>query len=123
MGINELVMKIVKLALISIVVFALMFLIFSWMIPSNIRVSRAINIHADSAQVVQAIKELKAADSGFVYKYQVIPFDTVTTIQLYYDFRLRWYNPVDKLGSMIYDKQMGPVIDNYLLEIKHRAVK
>lgn len=115
------IMKIVKLIIISVIVFGGMFLIFTSLMPSHIRVSRAIDLHATPAQAGQAIKELKASDSSFVYQYQVIPFDSITAVQLYYDFHIKWYNPVQKLGSIVYDKQLGPVLEKYLLEIKHRT--
>lgn len=116
-------MNIIKLGFISVVVFGGMFLIFTLLMPSHVRVSRAMDLHADSAHIEQAIKELRSSDSGFVYQSQVIPFDTITTLQLYYDFYLKWYNPADKLGSIVYDKQLAPVIEKYLLEIKRKTEK
>jgi hypothetical protein len=113
-------MKIIKLALISLIVFFGMFLAFTLIMPSHIRISRAADIHASAARVEQALKELKASDSNFVYQYQVIPFDSVTVVQLYYDFHIKWYNPFQKLGSIVYDKQLGPVMEKYLLQLKQK---
>ena len=114
-------MKIIKLGIISVIVFAIMLLAFTLMMPSHIRVSRAADIHASAAQVTQAINEMKATDTGFVYQCQVISFDTITAVQLYYDFHIEWYNPVQKLGSIVYDKQLGPVMEKCLQQIKLRS--
>lgn len=116
-------MKIIKLGIISLIVFGGMFFIFTLIMPSHIRVSRASDIHASPVRIEQALKELKASDSSFVYKYQVIPFDRVTAVQLYYDFHIKWYNPIQKLGSIVYDKQLGPVMEKYLLQVKQDVEK
>jgi Polyketide cyclase / dehydrase and lipid transport len=41
-----------------------------------------------------------------------------TTVQWYFDFSFNWY-PWEKLGSMFYDKQIGPVMEESLLNLKH----
>ncbi|HEX4849647.1 MAG TPA: SRPBCC family protein [Puia sp.] len=35
----------------------------------------------------------------------------------YFDFHFKWY-PWEKLGSMFYDKQLGPVMEKSLLDLK-----
>jgi hypothetical protein len=40
------------------------------------------------------------------------------TVQWYFDFRFRWY-PWEKLGSMVYDQQLGPVMEESLTGLKH----
>ncbi|HJU46008.1 MAG TPA: hypothetical protein VJ647_04445 [Chitinophagaceae bacterium] len=114
-------MKIIKLGIISLIVFGGMFFVFTLIMPSHIRVSRAIDIQASPVRVEEVLKDMKATDSSFVYQYQVIPFDSVTAVQLYYDFHIKWYNPVQKLGSIVYDKQLGPVMEEYLLQLKQKA--
>lgn len=114
-------MKIIKLGIISLIVFGGMFFIFTLIMPSHIRVSRAIDVYAPATRVEQVVKEIKSSDSDFVYKYQVIPFDSITAIQLYYDFHIKWYNPIQKMGSIIYDKQLGPVMEKYLLQMKQKS--
>jgi hypothetical protein len=109
-------MKVIKLGLISVVVFGFMLLCFTAIMPSHIRVSRAENIYSTPAILEKSLKELKAKDS-FPYQWELYPFDTITTVQLYYDFHLKWY-PWEKLGSIIYDKQLGPSMEKELRELK-----
>lgn len=112
-------MNIIKLGLISIVVFGIMLLGFTAIMPSHVRISRAADIHASTSQIEKALKEIKASDKSFTYQWNVISFDTVSTVQLYYDFHLKWY-PWQKLGSIIYDKQLGPVMEKYLADLKKK---
>lgn len=114
-------MKIIKLALISLVVFFCMVLAFTLIMPSHVRISRAADIQAPAAQVEKTLKEMKDSDSDFVYRYQVIPFDSVTVVQLYYDFYIKWYHPFQKLGSIVYDKELGPVMEQYLQQLKQKT--
>lgn len=116
-------MKIIKLAIISLIVFGGMFLAFTLIMPSHIRVSRAADLHAPASEIEKLLKEMKASDTSFVYQYEIIPFDSVTAVQLYYDFHIKWYNPIQKLGSIIYDKQLGPVLEKYLLRVKQEVEK
>lgn len=109
-------MHIIKLGIISLVVFSIMLLCFTAIMPADIRISRASNMYAPQATVEQVIKGLQTTDS-FPYKWQVIPFDTITAVQLYYDFHLKWY-PWQKLGSIVYDKQLGPDMEKKLARIK-----
>jgi hypothetical protein len=39
-------------------------------------------------------------------------------IQWYFDFHSKWY-PWEKLGTMFYDKQMGPLMEESLVNLKH----
>ncbi|MBC8033549.1 MAG: hypothetical protein H7Y03_05350 [Chitinophagaceae bacterium] len=113
-------MKIIKLGLISFVVFSIMLLCFSAIIPSEIRISRAENMRASPKDLEQMLQTMKTKDS-FPYNWQIYPFDTITTVQLYYDFRIKWYRPWEKLGSITYDKQLGPVMEKELAALKARA--
>lgn len=110
-------MNIVKLGLISIIVFGIMLLGFTAIMPSHVRISRAADIHASTDRIERALVDMKASNKSFTYKWNVISFDTVSTVQLYYDFHLKWY-PWQKLGSIIYDKQLGPVMEKWLVELK-----
>jgi hypothetical protein len=40
------------------------------------------------------------------------------TVEWYFDFYFSWY-PWDKLKSMFYDKQLGPVMENSLVALKN----
>jgi hypothetical protein len=39
-------------------------------------------------------------------------------VQWYFEFHFRWF-PWEKLGSMFYDKQMGPPMEESLINLKH----
>jgi hypothetical protein len=43
-----------------------------------------------------------------------------TTVEWYFDFYFRWY-PWQKLGSMFYDKQIGPLMEKSLADLKTYA--
>jgi hypothetical protein len=43
-------------------------------------------------------------------------------IQWKFNFHLNWY-PWEKLGSMFYDRQLGPVMEKSLLELQHYVDK
>ena len=42
-----------------------------------------------------------------------------TVVQWYFDFRLKWY-PWEKFGSIIFDKQLGPPMEQSLGELKKK---
>lgn len=111
-------MRIIKLGVISVIVFGIMLLLFTAIMPSDIRISRAADIHASAGEIEQALKGLKNSDKNFTYQWNIIPFDTVAAVQLYSDFHIKWYYPWQKLGSIIYDKQLGPVMEKYLFDLK-----
>lgn len=50
-------MKIIKLGLISVVVFSVMITLFSLFFPSSVRISKAIDINADRQTVLQQISD------------------------------------------------------------------
>ena len=40
------------------------------------------------------------------------------TVQWYFDFHFRWY-PWEKMSGILYDKQLGPVMEESLADLKH----
>ena len=44
--------------------------------------------------------------------------DNHCAVEWYFDFSFRWY-PWDKLKSMFYDRQLGPVMENSLVDLKN----
>ena len=52
-------MKILKLGLISIIIFGIFIFLFSLLFPSEVRISRAINITAPSQKVIAKLSDLK----------------------------------------------------------------
>jgi len=45
--------------------------------------------------------------------------DNTTVVQWYFDFYLKWY-PWEKFGSIIFDKQLGPPMEQSLAELKKK---
>lgn len=159
-------MRFIKLGLISIVgLFSIIWLI-SLLIPSHVRVSRAINIEAPRDSILYYLSDLRQwktwnllmASEGITnpaysektftsdalqVKLVAVQPDTVTTawrqgagketisafalhtvgntsvVQWYFDFRLSWY-PWEKFGSIIFDKQLGPPMEQSLGELKKK---
>jgi Polyketide cyclase / dehydrase and lipid transport len=55
---------------------------------------------------------------GFEGVFHLVPNQPDnTTVQWNFDFSFKWY-PWEKLGSMFYDKQIGPVMEESLLNLK-----
>ncbi|GAO43639.1 hypothetical protein [Flavihumibacter petaseus] len=149
-------MKILKLAFWSILFFSLLLLVFSLLIPSHVRISRAIDIQAGKAQVLPLIStndgwtkwNAYAQDSSGKFRFEIrsvsdslVEADWTAgnktypsnlalyglksgtlTVQWYVDFKLSWY-PWEKFGSILYDNQMGPVMEQSLRQLKALAEK
>jgi hypothetical protein len=165
-------MRFVKLFLIGAIVLFFVVTAFSWIFPSNLRISRAINIAASREKVWAAINDLHTWDNwnqmislspltgktfstpsagagAFLRSDQLvvtiirsgpdsinIDWNQVTgkpfkggfnlmqlspdslTVQWYLDFHFRWY-PWEKFGSMVYDQQLGPLMEGSLAGLKH----
>jgi hypothetical protein len=140
-------MKFVKLGLISVLVLSVILFLLSLIIPSSVRVSRAINIRAPKNKVYEKIASTKdwpawntmANDkltiaitesrpaivrSEWGYKGKKIAsgikletYSDITVVQWYFDFYNGWY-PWRKFGSLIYDKQFGPGMEQSLNNLK-----
>ena len=140
-------MRLFKLLLISIVFFFLLLTAFTSLIPSTVRISRAVDIQATKAELLPYLEDPKnwpkwnrwfqdsspgieikfiaqtdssiqyqwsSGDRSFTSNYMVYEVrEGTTTLQWYFDFKLDWY-PWEKMGSIVYDKQMGPVMDESL---------
>ncbi|HUQ66229.1 MAG TPA: hypothetical protein VM101_08745 [Flavitalea sp.] len=140
--------RIIKLGLISfIVIFIILFLI-SLMIPSTVRVSRAIDVEADKSYVYPLLadtahwikwNELKndrihirllSSDSNLIHSawtyggntidgyYRLERIRDVTVVQWYFEMHLKWY-PWEKFGSITFEKQFGPPMEHSLLKLKN----
>jgi hypothetical protein len=160
-------MRLIKLAIISFVAIFLVVFLLSLLIPSHVRVSRAINIDAPVDSVMPQLadirnwkswnamldnpdyKDVKYTENSF-YSDQVqivqtgvkadsvlttwhqlsgrdihsgmacFNFNGVTAVQWYFDFKLRWY-PWEKIGSIIFDKQLGPPMEKSLDNLKKKV--
>lgn len=143
-------MKYLKLGLISAVIFGLILFLMSLLIPSTVRISRAINIHAQRAVVYPLIADIdrwrewnemnldsiqvsvlsdsnyhfetaweyggRAIHSGFWLEESA----NITVVQWYFDIALKWY-PWEKFGSIIFDKQFGPLMEQSLHNLQQRV--
>ncbi|MEJ7740849.1 MAG: hypothetical protein WKF97_25810 [Chitinophagaceae bacterium] len=160
-------MKILKLIIISAVVLFLLVTAISFLLPSKVRISRAVNISVPVASVYKRLEEIKdwglwneyikalpekrfsrnsissghltvyiiKSDTGsiksvwrrnngtmFTGMFHLIPAGSVTVVQWYFDFTFKWY-PWEKFSSIIYDKQLGPQMEQSLLNLKRLLEK
>lgn len=160
-------MRFVKLAIISFIVLSLVIYALSLLIPSEMRVSRAVTINANKDSVWKALKDVKAWAEWNVMLQQPLtnivvdsngfksdqlevfivssPIDLIqtswqqfgnekiqsafsltaagtdrTVLQWYFDFKVKWY-PWEKFGSIIFDKQMGPGMEQSLNNLRKRV--
>jgi len=164
---KELTMKFIKLLIISIVVLFLLLIAFSSLLPSTVRISRAIDIADSSNLVLAKIKDMnqwqlwneyvkklpgKAVTKDSIHAkdlsititgtdsitvrtswrqqngktfpgvFNLVPHNSVTTVQWYFEFTIKWY-PWEKFGSIIYDKQLGPQMEQSLLNLNQLLEK
>ena len=103
-----------KLAVISFIIFFIFLYLMSLLIPSQVRISRAINIEAPPETVLPLI-----ADTANWKQWNDMSSGTIdiTIVQWYFDFRLRWY-PWEKFGSITFDKQFGTSMESSLNNLK-----
>ncbi len=162
-------MRLLRLILISLVVLGIVVTFVFSLFPSQIRISRVININAPKEKIASVINDLKTWDdwneltrnskhkayggtsgAGEIMQSGEMrititastedsiktnwaqtgkkPFNGgfnlveagqgVTTVEWYFNFHFRWY-PWEKLGSMFYDKQMGPLMEKSLLNLNN----
>lgn len=140
-------MRIFKLGLISVVVFFIILLLMSLLIPSHVRVSRAINISAPRIFILPYLQDVNRwpewnVMAGNEIKVKKISSDTdglgtswifnnrsinstfwleesanITVVQWYFDFHLKWY-PWEKFGSITFDNQFGTQMEISLNNLK-----
>jgi hypothetical protein len=159
-------MRLLKLALISIVVLFGILTAIASLLPSHVRISRAIDIDAGAGKVYAKVSSIKAWDSWNEYirfyhnkqwkenalvtdeititineksdtlvtagwqqatgnhfgsGYRIIPQDSLhSTLQWYFDFHLHWY-PWEKFQSIVYDEELGPVMEKSLQNLKRQV--
>ena len=163
-------MRFLKLILISILVLFVVTTFVFALFPSDIRISRVLNIHSSKEKIAGVIvnlntwtdwneffndsssgKSFSTPDFGkgayiqsgslraailndsrdsiktswtpknkqpFNGGFNIIQADRENMIvEWYFDFHFRWY-PWEKLGSMYYDKQLGPLMEKSLINLK-----
>jgi hypothetical protein len=156
-------MRLIKLALISAFVLFGLITLMSSLLPSHIRISRAIDINTTSNKISTEIADIRQWERWNEYirachnrKYEdnslqadkiIVTVNIITdslvasqwqypsgdkfgsgfamiaqdsnhtTVQWYFDFHLNWY-PWEKFQSIIYDQQLGPVMEKSLANLK-----
>jgi hypothetical protein len=138
-------MRFIKLGFISLIVFSAILFLLSLLIPSKVRISRAVNIYSvnidktiadlgtwktwnelynDSAKVTIISAKPDLIETIWSYKDNHIPGNFriehssgTSVVQWYFDFKLKWY-PWEKFGSIIFDKQFGPPMERSLNNLK-----
>lgn len=144
--------RVAKLALISGIVIFIILTAISLMIPSTVRISRAINIDAEKAEVYPLLADtanwsrwndlkndriaiqLISADSNLIHSswshggrsfecfYRLEKVRDVTVVNWYFDVRLQWY-PWEKFASITFEKQFGPHMESSLVNLKDAVRK
>ena len=161
-------MRFVKFFIICFGVFFLILLGFSWFIPSEVHVSRAINLAAHQSTVLNNINDfaqwknwydgfdhvvltnekmeknklVSCAANGILLN-QIVSNDSLVTVtmtknkrpiensfkliryanvdsitlQNYMVFKFKWY-PWEKLSSLFFDKNYGPIMEKNLVKLK-----
>lgn len=158
-------MRFIKLAVISAIVLFGIILLISSLLPSHIRISRAIDINAPRAKIAPLVSNIKewnkwneyirvyhnrVAEINLLKADEIAIFITAvtdtliscdwqqpsgnkfgsgfaiirnaadhghTTVQWFFDFHLKWY-PWEKFQSIVYDEQLGPVMEKSLNNLK-----
>ncbi len=59
---------------------------------------------------------------AFTGVFNIFHNRSITTVQWYFDFTFRWY-PWEKFSSIIYDKQLGPQMEQSLINLRELTEK
>ena len=140
--------RVLKLGFISLIVIFIILYLISLLIPSTVRVSRAINIEADKKFIYPLLADtlnwkkwndlkndkikvdLLPSDSNLLHSkwsygnrsikgfYRLERIGDVTVVQWYFEFGLKWY-PWEKFGSITFEKQFGPPMERSLINLKN----
>jgi hypothetical protein len=161
-------MRLIKLVLISIVALFAIITGIAALLPSHVRISRAIDINAPASHIYPKLADVRqwdgwneyirfyhnkrpeshrlmseeititldqksdtlitaswqqASGSKFGSGYQLISYpgsSLHTTLQWYFDFNVKWY-PWEKFQSIVYDEQLGPVMEKSLQNLKEQV--
>lgn len=141
-------MRVIKLATISVIVIFVILLLISLMIPSTVRTSRAIDIQTprnkiyplladtlnwskwndlktDKIHISQLPSDSNLLKTEWTYGsrtirsfYRLERLGNITVVQWYFEFPLKWY-PWEKFGSITFEKQFGPPMEQSLINLKN----
>lgn len=162
-------MKLIRFALISVVAMFAIASFIGLLLPTNVLVSRAVNINAHKDSIISYVKDIEqwkwwmegmnsssikifsatSADlNGTAVKITQVTDSTVistwtskkgslqtatfhlisnasqniTVVQWQFEEKLKWY-PWERLGSMMNDKILGPMMENNLNKLKKLVEK
>lgn len=76
---------------------------------------KLLQVSADTITTAWRLETGREIGSGFT----LYTADNTTVVQWYFDFYLKWY-PWEKFGSIIFDKQLGPPMEQSLGELKKK---
>ena len=120
-------MRILKLGLISLVVFSLLITFLTLFFPSNVKVSRAIDINASKAQVEEFIRDPEKRKTCYPIdtartitgSFNVIEsgVPNTVTVQWFMDVHLGWL-PWKKFSGLLLEKRYGPLLEKGLENLK-----
>ena len=127
-------MHIIKLGIISVIVFALLITGMSLFFPSHIRISKAIDINSSKDSIQQKIydpveRQKWLPDTSFIINpspkrkssegWNIYDSNrpNTFTVQWYLDFHMRWY-PWEKFSGLLLEKRYGPVMERGLEKLK-----
>lgn len=140
-------LRAVKLAVISFIFLFIVIYLISLMVPSTVRISRAINIEAPREYVYPILAdtsrwrqwnqlmgdgisiEITKADTNLISSkwtygdrsldgfYRIERIGDITVVQWYFDFKLKWY-PWEKFGSITFEDQFGKPMEASLTKLK-----
>lgn len=161
-------MRFLKLGIISAVALFGIILLISLLLPSHIRISRAIDINARHETIYQLVADIQQWETWneyiLAYHHKTVAPDMIkademavfitgkqdslvtsewqpptgnkfgsgfaiisnasgeghTTVQWYFDLYVKWY-PWEKFQSIVYDQQLGPVMEKSLNNLKKTA--
>lgn len=141
-------LRVIKLAVISVIVIFVIIFLISLLIPSTVRISRAINIEAERRYVYPLIadttnwknwndlakggisieilnKDTNLVATKWTYgdrslhgSYRIERIGDITVVQWYFDFQLKWY-PWEKFGSITFEDQFGKPMETSLTKLKN----
>lgn len=140
-------MKLIKLGLLSAFFLSLLLFLMSLLIPSVVRISRAIDINAPIEAIQPRLADLqewkdwnemardemeikivsasrdtitaswKNGNNPVMSAFTLAESGGATVVQWYFDFQLDWY-PWEKFGSIIFDKHFGSPMEKSLSNLK-----
>ena len=120
-------MRIIKLGLISIVVFSLLITFLTLFFPSRVKISRAIDINSSKEQVELFIRDPEKRKTWYPIdtartitgNFNVIEsgVPNTVTVQWYVDFHLGWL-PWKKFSGLLLEKRYGPLLEKGLENLK-----